>query len=186
MTDSVVRAFITAKEMLSDRGIDTSRLDSFSEVEIDKMSKTNAIFSFTVSESLILMFYMNSKFKINDMRRYLKLDNTRYIIIFKERINNLNMRNLKEHMPGVEIFSLSEMMFNVSRHAYVPKHEIVSDPEEVAAVMTNYNIKQMAQFPVILRTDAMSKYLDIKIGDLVRITRPSVSAGESIVYRICA
>jgi DNA-directed RNA polymerases I, II, and III subunit RPABC1 len=114
------------------------------------------------------------------------LDNTRYIIIFKERINNLNMRNLKEHMPGVEIFSLSEMMFNVSRHAYVPKHEIVSDPEEVAAVMTNYNIKQKAQFPVILRTDAMSKYLDIKIGDLVRITRPSVSAGESIVYRICA
>lgn len=49
-------------------------------------------------------------------------------------------------------------------------------------MMNIYQIKQKSQLPIILRTDPMAKYLDVKSGDVVKVTRISPSAGETIVY----
>jgi DNA-directed RNA polymerase I, II, and III subunit RPABC1 len=51
--------------------------------------------------------------------------------------------------------------------------------------MDMYDLKYKTQMPIILRTDPMSRYLDIKSGEIVRITRNSVATGETLVYRVC-
>ena len=41
------------------------------------------------------------------------------------------------------------------------------------------------QLPLILKSDPMSRYLGLKNGDIIKITRNSQSSGEYIVYRCC-
>lgn len=184
VTNDVVRTFITVKEMLGDRNIEIDNLDSISDNELTIMSKKFNIFSLDITPTFKIIYYLNNKFKINDLKKFIE-DNDKIIIIFKEKINNLNIKNLKElNVVGLETFTIKELLFNISRHDLVPKHEIIDD-SEVKEMMDMYQIKQKSQLPIILRTDPMAKYLDVKSGDVVKVTRISPSAGETIVYRYC-
>jgi DNA-directed RNA polymerase subunit H (RpoH/RPB5) len=184
VTNDVVRTFITVKEMLSDRKIEIENLDSISDKELTVMSKKFNIFSLEVSQNFKIIYYLNNKFKINDLKKFIE-DNDKIIIVFKEKINNLNIKNLKElNVIGLETFTIKELLFNISKHELVPKHEIIKE-DEVKEMMNIYQIKQKSQLPIILRTDPMAKYLDVKSGDVVKVTRISPSAGETIVYRYC-
>jgi len=71
--------------------------------------------------------------------------------------------------------------FNVMEHVYVPKHEIVS-PDEVENVLRKYNATP-EQFPYILASDPVVKAIKAKPGDLIKITRKSETAGETLYYR---
>jgi DNA-directed RNA polymerase I, II, and III subunit RPABC1 len=51
--------------------------------------------------------------------------------------------------------------------------------------MEKFMIKSKFQLPIILKTDAMAKYLGLKNGDIIKITRVSPTAGEYVVYRCC-
>lgn len=127
---------------------------------------------------------MNSKFKINDLKKLIN-DEDRILIVFKEKINNLNIKNLKEYEANIEIFLIKELLINISKHILVPKHEIVTDQEIISKIVSQFQLKSKTQLPIIQRTDPMARYLDIKTGEIVKITRNSPSAGEAIIYRYC-
>jgi DNA-directed RNA polymerase I, II, and III subunit RPABC1 len=55
--------------------------------------------------------------------------------------------------------------------------------EEKEMVLKKYRAKEH-QLPKILRSDPMAKYLGARRGNLVKIIRDSVTAGEYIVYRL--
>lgn len=184
MSAEVVKAFVTVKEMLEDRGVAAPGLGAYSDAEIVALCKHEHIFLLEANDDLKVLFYLHNKFKIQDMRKFLT-EKKKHILIFKEKINNLNVRGIRDQNPNVEIFMLKDLLFNVSRHEFVPRHEVISDPEEIGAIMRTYDLKYKTQMPIILRTDPMSRYLDIKSGEIVRITRNSVAAGESLVYRVC-
>lgn len=184
MSDEVVKAFVTVKEMLADRGVEAVGLDAYSDAEIVALCKHEHIFVLEANEDLRVLFYLHNKFKINEMRRFLT-EKKKHIVILKEKINNLNARGIRDQNSNVEIFMLKDLLFNVSRHELVPKHEVIFDPNEVERIMRMYDLKYKSQMPIILRTDPMCRYLDMKSGELVRITRTSVAAGETHVYRVC-
>ncbi len=71
--------------------------------------------------------------------------------------------------------------FNIQDHALVPKHEILSE-EEIPAFFETYDV-QPTNLPTIYIHDAALKGLNAKIGDIIRITRSSHTAGTSIFYR---
>ncbi len=66
-------------------------------------------------------------------------------------------------------------------HDLVPKHEILSD-KDAKEVLDQYNIT-VAELPKIFKTDPAIRHLEPKPGAVVRITRPSMSAGETVFYR---
>ena len=66
-------------------------------------------------------------------------------------------------------------------HIYVPKHELLSQ-READEVLRKYNAKPY-QLPFILITDPAIRHLGAKPGDIVKITRKSPTAGESVYYR---
>ncbi|MEM2130041.1 MAG: DNA-directed RNA polymerase subunit H [Candidatus Bathyarchaeia archaeon] len=71
--------------------------------------------------------------------------------------------------------------FNIFSHNLVPKHEILS-PEEKEAVLKEYRV-QPYQLPLLRTSDPISKVIGARAGDLVKITRKSLTAGEYVSYR---
>lgn len=82
----------------------------------------------------------------------------------------------------IEFFEFDEVVINITEHELVPKHEPLTD-EEKAEVLARYNVKE-TQLPRILRTDPVSKYLGVKPGQVLKITRKSDTAGSYVTYRL--
>ncbi len=68
-------------------------------------------------------------------------------------------------------------------HKLVPKHEILSK-EEAKKVIEKYAGGDRYKLPYIKRTDPVVKALGAKPGDVIKITRKSPTAGESVYYRL--
>lgn len=67
------------------------------------------------------------------------------------------------------------------KHVLVPKHEKISDDEK-KQLLERYNIR-IQDLPKILITDPAIKDLHVKSGDIIKVTRQSMTAGHSIYYR---
>ena len=69
----------------------------------------------------------------------------------------------------------------VPDHVYVPKHEIISK-NEAQKVLEQFHCKP-TELPLIFVTDPAILGLGVKPGDMIKITRKSATAGESLYYR---
>ena len=69
----------------------------------------------------------------------------------------------------------------VPDHVYVPKHEIMTK-KEAEEVLKKFNCMP-TELPLIFVNDPAILGLGIKPGDMIKITRKSPTAGESIYYR---
>ncbi len=68
-------------------------------------------------------------------------------------------------------------------HRLVPKHEILSK-EEAKKVIEKYAGGDKYKLPYIRKSDPVVKALGAKPGDIIKITRRSPTAGESVYYRL--
>lgn len=109
------------------------------------------------------------------------------IFIYKHSITIFAKNAIKEfsetHNIIVEIFCVSELMFNVTKHKLVPQHEILSETDK-KEIMLKLRCNDIKKFPHILTTDPVAKYFNMKRGQLVRISRPSETVGKCVSYRI--
>ena len=69
----------------------------------------------------------------------------------------------------------------VPDHVYVPKHEIMTK-KEAEDVLKKFNCKP-TELPLIFVNDPAIIGLGVKPGDMIKITRSSATAGESLYYR---
>ena len=83
---------------------------------------------------------------------------------------------------NTEIFLEKELMINLIDHIAVPKHILLSE-EEKLKVLESYNAKRR-EIPEVYVTDPVSRYYNVKIGQLFRIIRPSETAGYVPTYRL--
>ena len=72
--------------------------------------------------------------------------------------------------------------FNVDKHILIPKHAKLGDKQK-EKLLQDYNIS-LKELPRILSTDAAIQALDAKAGDIIKITRKSMTAGEAAFYRV--
>jgi DNA-directed RNA polymerase subunit H len=71
--------------------------------------------------------------------------------------------------------------FNPSEHNLVAKHEVLTQ-EQVEALFTTYHVSPQS-LPVIFMNDAALKGLTPKMGDIIKVTRNSPTAGQAVFYR---
>ena len=81
-----------------------------------------------------------------------------------------------------EIFTEEEMMINLVDYVLVPKHEVL-DAEKSKTFYTDFKCKKR-NMPKIFTGDPVARYFNMKPNDIVRITRPSDTAGSYISYRL--
>lgn len=198
-SQDIIKSFTVVKEMLNDRNIDITNLESYSENEIEVLisasngsgTKNGNIFQIKVNDDMKIIYHMKNKFIKNDLKKFLSTiekdeDYKHIIFIFKEKINNNNEKNIKDLLEGVtyELFPIKNLLFNITKHSYVPKHELLS-VDEANNIMKIYSIKNKSQFPIILKSDPVARYYDFKPGQLIKVYRSSTATGESITYRYC-
>lgn len=193
----IVRAHI--REMLEIRGDDVSYIEEHGDAvarpryytEFIELStdKTTVMFALTKE----VLKEVAKEFKETDVTELIRTFNNtpNFIIVVidppSSASNNLFIAKDKElsAIGGMlQIFQLRELMYNPSKHELVPKHEKLSDAD-AKEIMETYMIKTKMQMPFIHRSDKMARWLGLRQGDIVKITRYNETSGEYYYYRCC-
>ncbi len=72
--------------------------------------------------------------------------------------------------------------FKPLEHKMVPHHEILNE-DDIKKLLSEYNIEK-EQLPKIRISDPAAVSIKAKVGDVVRVTRESPTAGKSFYYRM--
>jgi DNA-directed RNA polymerase subunit H (RpoH/RPB5) len=199
-------------KMLQYRKIDVSTYEKFNQDELKKMLQQSLLDkSFTNAEvgplDMIVKNPDNShtyvKYRLDKIKTARAIESfieqiydtqlkpeDKLILVAPERINIQGssfetMLNNFYNQKGyyVQIISLPQLLINIVNHRDVPHHEVI-DENDKKELLVKYNIKQ-ENLPIILRDDAMARYLGLRPGEIVRILRPSPTSGTYVSYRIC-
>jgi len=178
----------TLKEMLIDRGLEIDNLNSLTEDELISLYSENPVFDFKINEDYKVIFYLSSKIQKNKFQHLINEEYKNIIFISREKMTTNNHKSFNEFKTEnlkLQFFSITELLFNIYHHKLMPEHIPITDKTEINKIMDKYSIRNKHQFPLILHTDPICKYLDIKVDTLVKIVRPSPSSGEYVSYRYC-
>jgi DNA-directed RNA polymerase subunit H (RpoH/RPB5) len=86
----------------------------------------------------------------------------------------------------VSFFQAHTIVNNPMEHVLQPKFELLPKSEHPEFLRTN-QIKTIANLPFIkFHEDMVARVMGLLPGDIVKITRPSPSAGEYTSYRVCS
>mmetsp|Transcript_29145 Transcript_29145/g.71105 ORF Transcript_29145/g.71105 Transcript_29145/m.71105 type:complete len:147 (-) Transcript_29145:344-784(-) len=108
----------------------------------------------------------------------------RAIIIVDEKVTTMAHQAIERigDKYTMEVFLVPELLINITKHRYVPKHTILTSKEK-QALLKKYQLKE-TQLPRMNKRDAISRFYGLKHGQVVKISRKSETAGRYITYRI--
>jgi DNA-directed RNA polymerase I, II, and III subunit RPABC1 len=194
------RSRITLMELLESRGFEVSPYSRFSPKETKAMSTKFASAEFVAPhkddpEKKCLVLYLDTKFKGNIPKIAAEkvtdpiLDKLEVIALIRDNVTeSTDATALNEWLNNkvkVSVFSIYNLANNPTKHVLVPPHEKVPE-EQHAALLEKLMLNSKFQLPVIkFHTDMQARWLGLVPGDIVKITRPSPSAGVYEVYRVC-
>lgn len=110
------------------------------------------------------------------------------IIITEDEPNDSIVSKLKYIYDHDEIFvvihNIHRLQFNILQHNLVPKCNILSEEDE-NNLMIELKIKTKKQLPEISRFDPQALALCLRPGNIAKFTRKSITALETVYYRVC-
>jgi len=144
----------------------------------------------------IFVFWANDeKLGVAPVKNYVtrmdKEDISRAILILRRGITTFAKRILLEmaHPADptkprrvVELFEELELLVNITEHIFVPKHQLLTD-EEKKTLLAKYKLKE-TQLPRIQHIDPIARFYGLQKGNVVKIIRPSETAGRYVTYRL--
>jgi len=197
-------------DMLTDRGYNTEEYVNYSAEEIDILYKVNIkgpineINSLDIKvhnskdKTLIIKYMLASKIRTSPIKVGLEelieeggyISGDTIIIVIRDKLKNPEiletMFETIYETQGIfcQLFNIDKLMYNVTKHSFVPKHEVLSDEEKVN-LLKKYNLVSADQLPLIMKTDPVAKYHGLTTGQVCKIIRSSETHGVYESYRLC-
>ena len=203
----------TILDMIKDRGFVTNSLDNYSFNEIELMFNTHPKNSKDISpldislsdennNKLIVKYILTPRIRISNIQtianniieddtgNYDIKPNDTIILVVKDKITS--EENLEEYFEKIyrtkkifiQYFYVDTLTFNITKHNFVPKHEILTEKEKKELIET-LNISSQSKLAKIKKTDPVAKYYGMKINDVCKIHRISETSGIYHYYRLC-
>jgi len=167
----------TIIEMLNERGYNLPNY--LIEITLDeiKESYTKNNINLPTQDGKINTIFWDEPLNISKINNYitkLKNENLNLVLVILGR-NNVNdeitisqKRNLDSIFGKInyEIFYIDELVFNVTKHHYVPSHVLLSEKES-EIIFNSYG----KNLPLIDKSDIIVRYYGGKIDDIFKIIR---------------
>jgi DNA-directed RNA polymerase subunit H (RpoH/RPB5) len=151
-------------------------------IKLDNSSNYNTVIPNSEIKIKFFDYKITSTAKGSLINEFLIKNNDDYKILIVDDINNKSEKSIYAYYTVVEIFKFTELQINIVDHELVPVHSVLSE-DEAEIFLKEYNAKKK-NMPLLLTLDPVAKYYNMKHGNICKIIRPSISAGESFYYRL--
>lgn len=208
--DVLYRSRQTLLQILKAKGFNTKPYERFGPFEIETMASNDKELSLGMALTMVdetipakcIVEYALPRVK-NRLKGYLErflyndegeltIDpaTTEIIVMTLEPIGeSFNVEALKKFSgsPSIRIsfFDANTLVANPLEHVLVPKHERIPKEDE-QDLLTTLRCTSKLNLPKIrYHEDIVGRILGLVPGDIVKITRPSPTAGQTFYYRVC-
>lgn len=202
--DILYRSRITLLNILKEDGYDTSQYETFGPWEITAMAVGNAPLAMTVKKTEVTedspytqcnVVYSLQKLKqrltsfISNLLEVTNPEKEEVLVILLEDVGEVFHKEaysaLKNHNLKIRFFKAHTLVYDPRSHMLVPKHTKLPASEHAEFLKSNY-IRSKSNLPIIrFHEDMIARVMGLVPNDIVKITRPSPSAGLYDVYRVC-
>eukprot|EP00013_Stygamoeba_regulata_P022198 CAMPEP_0177644190 /NCGR_PEP_ID=MMETSP0447-20121125/8550_1 /TAXON_ID=0 /ORGANISM="Stygamoeba regulata, Strain BSH-02190019" /LENGTH=209 /DNA_ID=CAMNT_0019146523 /DNA_START=50 /DNA_END=679 /DNA_ORIENTATION=- len=189
----------TVVDMLSDRGYLVPERGTLSREEFMERHRDND--PKAVREALTLLvqqrndptdkifvfFPEDQKVGVKPIRKFcerMKDESVGRAIIVVQQNPTPYAKQALQEMSGklvLETFQETELLVNITQHVLVPQHVVLNDDEK-KALLQKYKLQENL-LPRIQVQDPVARYYGLQRGQVVKIIRPSETAGRYLTYR---
>lgn len=187
----IIKAYGTIRSMLKDRetpGCEED-LESLSSEDIVAAAGNLTVFHVDLPNCKHrILFDLAVRFKLVDVRKSLEASDTELdvvILVVYNKPTTAAHKSINELKRDIQIFTLGELQYNVTEHELVPHHAPIRAEQQIREILRRYQLPDRYKLPLIPSTDPVARYLALKPGQIVCITRPSPSCGLYKSYRCC-
>lgn len=207
LIDALFRSRLTVLSLLNRRGYNVTPFERFSTREVELMySKTNPdnhALDFRVEKtdpedkSICHVLYYPPKRQTKFLDEFIdalklsddELAKSEFFVILQDEIQDAHHKAAMKYWITrklkVHFYYLYRLVNNPLDHALQPKFELVPQDKH-SELLEAINCKSKGQLPILrYHNDVVTRCLGLVPGDIVKITRPSETVGESIVYSVC-
>ncbi|KAJ0448945.1 putative DNA-directed RNA polymerase [Helianthus annuus] len=105
----------------------------------------------------------------------------RIIIVLGGKMNHFARAEFELCEVKVEVFPITELIVNITKHVTMPKHEILT-AEEKEQLLVKLKLADN-KMPYMMETDAIARYYGLEKKQVVKITYNSQITGSFVTYR---
>ncbi|KAG8646451.1 hypothetical protein MANES_09G007600v8 [Manihot esculenta] len=106
---------------------------------------------------------------------------TGLILVLQNQITNQALKAMDLFTFRVEMFQITDLLVNITKHVLKPKHEVLTDREK-EKLLNKYKIEEK-QLPRLLKKDAISRYYGLEKGQVVKVTYTGEITESHVTYR---
>ncbi|KAL1220766.1 DNA-directed RNA polymerases IV and V subunit 5B [Cardamine amara subsp. amara] len=186
----------TTMELLRDRGYEVSdehvnlSLQDFRALygecpDVDQL-RISAQHCSDSSKKIKVVFCGSGMVKVNEMRGIaadvLSQETiTGLILVLQSHITNQALKAVELFSFKVELFQITDLLVNVTKHVLRPKHEVLNEKEK-ESLLNKFSIEEK-QLPVLLKNDAIVRYYGLEKGQVVKVTYKGQLGESHVTYR---
>ncbi|KFK36985.1 hypothetical protein AALP_AA4G197500 [Arabis alpina] len=186
----------TTLEMLRDRGYEVSEeeinlsLQEFRAIYGERLNVDRLRISTQhrsdSSKRIAVVFCGSGMVKVNAMRGIAadvlsRESITGLILVLENHITNQALKAVELFSFKVELFQITDLLVNITKHVLRPKHRVLNDKEK-ESLLKKFDIEEK-QLPRLSKKDPTARYYGLEKGQVVKVTYEGELTESHVTYR---